>query len=50
LGMGLALNILYRYEEALSCYERALILNPLSITGECMVEYLREKVKTNQEH
>ena len=50
LGMGLALNILYRYEEALSCYERAMILNPLSITGECMVEYLRDKVKTYQEH
>jgi tetratricopeptide (TPR) repeat protein len=50
LGMGLALNILYRYEEALSCYERALTLNPLSITGECMVEYLRDKVKTYQEH
>jgi tetratricopeptide (TPR) repeat protein len=50
LGMALALNTLYRYQEALSCYERALTLNPLSITGECMVEYLRDKVNTYQEH
>ena len=50
LGMGFALNILYRYEEALSCYEQALILNPFSIICECMVEYLRDKVKNYQEH
>jgi tetratricopeptide (TPR) repeat protein len=50
LGMGLALNTMYRYEEALPCYERALTLNRHSITAECMVEYLREKVKTYREH
>jgi tetratricopeptide (TPR) repeat protein len=50
LGMGLAFNNMYRYEEALSCYERALTLNPLSIISECMVEYLRDAVKNYQEH
>jgi len=50
LGMGLALNTMYRYEEALPCYKRALTLNRHSITAECMVEYLREKVKTYREH
>lgn len=49
-GMGLALNTIYRYEEALSCYERALVLNPHSITAECMVEYLRDKVISYREH
>jgi len=48
--MGRALDIMYRYEKALSCCERALTLNRHSITAECMVEYLREKVKTYREH
>ncbi|MBE9521164.1 MAG: hypothetical protein IME97_08535 [Proteobacteria bacterium] len=50
LGMGLALNSLYRYEEALSCYEKALALNSHSITAECMAEYLRDKVRNYREH
>ena len=50
LGMGLALNSLYRYEEALSCYERALALNSHSITAESMTEYLRDKVRNYREH
>ena len=50
LGMGLALNSLYRYEEALSCYERARALNSHSITAECMTEYLRDKVRNYREH
>ena len=50
LGMGLALNSMYRYEEALPYYEKALALNRHSITAECMVEYLREKIKTYREH
>jgi len=50
LGMGLALNSLYRYEEALSCYERALALNNHSISAECMTEYLRDKVRNYREH
>jgi tetratricopeptide (TPR) repeat protein len=50
LGMGLALNSLYRYEEALSCYERALALNSHSTTAECMIEYLRDKVRNYREH
>jgi tetratricopeptide (TPR) repeat protein len=45
-GMGLSLNNMYRYDEALSCFERALSLNRQSITAECMVEYLRDKVRT----
>ena len=50
LGMGRALNIMCRYGEALSCCERALTLNRYSITAECMIEWLREKVKTHREH
>jgi tetratricopeptide (TPR) repeat protein len=50
LGMGLALNTMYRYGEALSCCERALSLNRHSIKAECMVEYLRDKVITYREH
>ncbi|MFC1844819.1 hypothetical protein ACFLZ5_08525 [Thermodesulfobacteriota bacterium] len=50
LGMGLAFNSMYRYEDALPCYERALILNRHSITAECMVEYLRDKVRNYREH
>ncbi len=50
LGMGLALNSLYRYEEALSCYEKALTLNSHSIKAECMAEYLRDKVRNYREH
>jgi tetratricopeptide (TPR) repeat protein len=50
LGMGLAYNTLYRYEEALSCYERALTLNRDSITAECMAEYLRDKVRNYRVH
>ena len=50
LGMGHALNIMGRYDEALSCCERALTLNRHSITAECMVECLRDKVITYCEH
>jgi len=50
LGMGLAHNTLYHYEEALACYERALALNRQSITAECMVAYLRGKVRNYREH
>ena len=50
LGMGLALNTMYRYEEALPYYEKALALNRHSITALCMVEYLRERIKTYREH
>ena len=50
LGMGRALNIMCRYDEALSCCERAPTLNRHSITAECMVECLRDKVITYCEH
>ena len=50
LGMGLAMNCLYRYEEALSCYERAMALNHDSVTAECMITYLRDKVRNYREH
>lgn len=50
LGMVLALNTMYRYEEALSCCERALSLNRHSIKAKCMVEYLCDKVITYHEH
>jgi tetratricopeptide (TPR) repeat protein len=50
LGMGLALNTIYHYEEALTCYERALSLNRHSITVESMVEDPRDKVITYREH
>ena len=50
LGMGLALNTMYRYGEALPYYEQALNLNRHSITAECMVEYLRDKIKNYREH
>ena len=50
LGMGRALNIMCRYDEALSCCERAMTLNRHSINAECMVEYLRDKVITDCEH
>lgn len=50
LGMGLAYNTLYYYEEALFCYERALALNRHSIIAEAMIESLRQKVKNYREH
>ena len=45
LGKGTALKILKRYEEALDCYERALILNRDSIMAECLAGYLRTELK-----
>jgi tetratricopeptide (TPR) repeat protein len=50
VGMGLAMNCLYKYEEALSFYERAQAINPESVTAECMIEYLRDKVRNYREH
>ena len=48
LGKGTALKLLKRYEEALDCYERALILNRDSIMAECLAGYLREELKNNK--
>ena len=44
LGKGTALKLLRRYEEALECYERALILNRDSIMAEYLAGYLRHKL------
>lgn len=44
LGKGAALKQLNRYQEALECYEQALILNRDSIMAEFLVGYLRHEL------
>ena len=44
LGKGAAFNFLNRYQEALDCYERALILNKDSIMAEFLAGYLRHEL------
>ena len=44
LGKGTALKFLNRYQEALECYERALILNKDSIMAEFLAGYLRHEL------
>jgi len=48
LGKGTALKILKRYNEALDCYERALILNNDSIMAGYLAGYLRHKLNKNE--
>ena len=48
LGKGTALKFLNRYQEALECYERALILNKDSMMAEFLAGYLRHELKKNE--
>ncbi len=48
LGKGTALKTLKRYQEALECYERALLLDKNSVMAEFLAGYLRYKLHKNQ--